>query len=229
MRTPPRTPHTLFVQSNFVFFSHELLPQLSRIEPDMPTQRKDEARTHSDDDVVVITHAGMFREWCGTQRAAGAPCSERLDDAAGHSRHTATSTPVAAGHRQADESEEEKRASFSQQPLGGADCASEGERGRGWDEPEAPSVHTHGAGHSPLGMAMMLKKGWKPGQALGRDPGAVPIRPHTALPHEHRPRARAAARAVFLSHGFARGHAQTKPTTTRGCVLTASRGAQREG
>jgi hypothetical protein len=25
-------------------------------------------------------------------------------------------------------------------------------------------------GHSPLGLAMMLKAGWKPGQALGRDP-----------------------------------------------------------
>ena len=30
-----------------------------------------------------------------------------------------------------------------------------------------------GHGHSPLGMSMMLKAGWKPGQALGRDPGTL--------------------------------------------------------
>lgn len=29
------------------------------------------------------------------------------------------------------------------------------------------------AGHSPLGMKMMLKAGWKPGDALGRRPGAL--------------------------------------------------------
>ena len=27
------------------------------------------------------------------------------------------------------------------------------------------------SGHSPLGMKMMLKAGWRPGDALGRDPG----------------------------------------------------------
>lgn len=28
--------------------------------------------------------------------------------------------------------------------------------------------------HSPFGLSMMLKSGWKPGEALGRDPGTPP-------------------------------------------------------
>jgi hypothetical protein len=34
-------------------------------------------------------------------------------------------------------------------------------------------LHNSTLGHSPLGLSMMLKKGWKPGQALGRDPGTL--------------------------------------------------------
>jgi hypothetical protein len=34
-----------------------------------------------------------------------------------------------------------------------------------WQEKMQPGTH------SPMGMSMMLKAGWKPGQALGRNPG----------------------------------------------------------
>ena len=36
-----------------------------------------------------------------------------------------------------------------------------------WEEKMQPGTH------SPMGMSMMLKAGWKPGQALGRNPGTL--------------------------------------------------------
>jgi hypothetical protein len=62
--------------------------------------------------------------------------------------------------------------------AGAAGEASDDEDGRGCDKAGAPSTEgtTCSAQHSPLGLAMMLKAGWKPGQALGRDPG-TPLMP----------------------------------------------------
>jgi hypothetical protein len=57
--------------------------------------------------------------------------------------------------------------------AGAAGEASDDEDGRLRDKSGAPSIEgtTCSAQHSPLGLAMMLKAGWKPWQALGRDPG----------------------------------------------------------
>ena len=69
--------------------------------------------------------------------------------------------------------------------AGAAGEASDDEDGRLRDKSGAPSIEgtTCSAQHSPLGLAMMLKAGWKPGQALGRDPGTPPMTLTTLLLH----------------------------------------------
>jgi len=64
--------------------------------------------------------------------------------------------------------------------AGEAGEASDDKDGRGWDKLGAPSMCC--AQHSPLGLAMMLKAGWKPGQAIGRDPGARPMSLNASAP-----------------------------------------------
>jgi hypothetical protein len=62
--------------------------------------------------------------------------------------------------------------------AGAAGEASDDEDGRLRDKSGAPSIEgtTCSAQHSPLGLAMMLKAGWKPGQALGRETGKKKIK-----------------------------------------------------
>ena len=64
--------------------------------------------------------------------------------------------------------------------AGAAGKAIDDEDGHGCEKAGSPSIE--GTTCSPQSMQMMLKAGWKPGQALGRDPGAPPMTLNDAVP-----------------------------------------------